>query len=111
MLIVAYLKKQKMKMEQGEGGHKLQKLCLCLRELSSHRRSDETREQRGVIKLEKWGIVDYGWSLSNFRECVGTGAAGTQTRRSLGHPLLHPLNLRLLVLCAPTDFEAQSSLL
>jgi hypothetical protein len=35
------------------------------------------------------------------RECVGTGAAGAQTRRSLGHHLLHPLILRLLVLCAP----------
>jgi hypothetical protein len=37
------------------------------------------------------------------------GAAGARTRRSLGHHLLHPLILRLLVLCA--DFEAQSSLL
>ena len=36
-----------------------------------------------------------------FRECVSTGAAGTQTRRSLGYHLLHPLILRLLVLCAP----------
>ena len=35
------------------------------------------------------------------------GAAGAQTRRSLGHRLLHPI-LRLLLLCAPTDFEAQS---
>ena len=32
-----------------------------------------------------------------------------QTRRSLGHHLLHPLILRLLVLCAPADFETQSS--
>ena len=32
---------------------------------------------------------------------VSTGAAGAQTRRSLGHHLLHPLILRLLVLCAP----------
>ena len=32
---------------------------------------------------------------------------GAQIRRSLGHHLL----LRLLVLCAPADFEAQSSLL
>ena len=44
------------------------------------------------------------------RECVSTGAAGAQTLRSLGHHLLHPLILRLLVLCAPADFEAQSSL-
>ena len=41
------------------------------------------------------------------RECVSTDAAGAQTRRSLGHHLLHPLILRLLVLCAPADFEAQ----
>ena len=40
-----------------------------------------------------------------FRECVSTGAAGARTRRSLGHHLLHPLIFRLLVLCAPTDFE------
>ena len=45
------------------------------------------------------------------RECVRAGAAGARTRRSLGHHLLHPLILRLLVLCAPADFEAQSSLL
>ena len=45
------------------------------------------------------------------RECVSMGAAGARTRRSLGHHLLHPLILRLLVLCAPGDYEAQSSLL
>ena len=33
-----------------------------------------------------------------FRECVRAGAG---TRRSLGHHLLHPLILRLIVLCAP----------
>ena len=33
--------------------------------------------------------------------CVRAGAAGSRTRRSLGHYLLHPLILRLLVLCAP----------
>ena len=43
------------------------------------------------------------------RECIRTGAAGARTRRSLGHHLLHPLILRLLVLCAPADFETQSS--
>ena len=42
------------------------------------------------------------------RECV---RAGAQTRRSLGHHVLHLLILRLLVLCAPADLEAQSSLL
>jgi hypothetical protein len=36
------------------------------------------------------------------RECVSMGAAGARTRRSLGHHLLHPLILRLLVLYAPT---------
>ena len=45
------------------------------------------------------------------RECVSTGAEGTRTCRSLGHHLLHSLILRLLVLCAPADFESQSSLL
>ena len=34
----------------------------------------------------------------HIRECV---RAGAQTRRSLGDHLLHPLILRLLVLCAP----------
>ena len=47
--------------------------------------------------------------LSIHRECVSRGAAGARTRRSLGHHLLHPLILRLLVLCAPADFETQSS--
>ena len=36
---------------------------------------------------------------------------GARTHRSLGYHLLHPLILRLLVLCAPADSEAQSSLL
>ena len=39
------------------------------------------------------------------RECVRAGAAGARTRRSLGHQLLHPLILRLLVLCAPAVFR------
>ena len=43
--------------------------------------------------------------IVGFRECVRTGAAGARTRRSLGHQLLHLLILRLLVLCAPADFE------
>ena len=43
------------------------------------------------------------------RECVNTGAAGARTRRFLGHYLLHPQILKLLVLCAPADFETQSS--
>ena len=43
---------------------------------------------------------------NTFRECVSTGAAGARTRRFSEHHLLHPLILRLLVLCAPADFEA-----
>ena len=50
------------------------------------------------------------WQLPP-RECVSTGAAGALTYSSLGHHFLHPLILRRLVLCAPADFEAQSSLL
>ena len=45
------------------------------------------------------------------REWVSTGAAGAQTQRSLGHHLLHPQILRLLVLLKPADLEDQSSLL
>ena len=45
------------------------------------------------------------------RECVRVGAVGAGTRRSLEYHLLHPLILRLLVLCAPADFEAHGSLL
>ena len=64
------------------------------------------------------GVLSYFGTLAQLkckyvstRECVSTGAAGAQTRISLGRHLLHPLILRLLVLCAPADFEAQSSLL
>ena len=35
---------------------------------------------------------------------------GAQTRRSLGHHVLHPRILRLLVLLPPVDFEAQCSI-
>ena len=35
------------------------------------------------------------------RQCVSAGAAGARTRKSLGHHLLYPLILRLLVLSAP----------
>ena len=44
--------------------------------------------------------------MLGYRECVSTGAAGARTRRFSEHHLLHPLILRLLVLCAPADFEA-----
>ena len=43
----------------------------------------------------------YSWHLALIRECVRAGAAGSRTRRSLGHHLLHPLILRLVVLYAP----------
>ena len=56
-------------------------------------------------------MLEFNYSYLNIRECVGRGAAGAQTCRSLGHHLLHPLIFRLLVLCAPADFGAQSSLL
>ena len=39
------------------------------------------------------------------------GAPSAQTRRTLGHHLLHALILSLLVLCSPADFEAQSSII
>jgi hypothetical protein len=35
------------------------------------------------------------------RECASTGAVSAQTSRSLGHHLLHPQILRLLVLSIP----------
>ena len=49
--------------------------------------------------------------INRGRECVRMGAAGAQTLRSLGHHFMHLLILRVLVLCATTDFETQSSLL
>ena len=66
------------------------------------------------IKPEKNTIIKIKLLNKNhetIRECVRAGAAGAQTRRSLGYHLLHPLILKLLVLCAPADFETQSSLL
>ena len=45
------------------------------------------------------GVLSTG--LVQLRECVSMGAMGAQTRRSLGHHLLHPLILRPLVICAP----------
>ena len=56
-------------------------------------------------------FLDWSKIVLHLRECVSTGAAGARTRRSFGHHLLHPLFLRLLVLCAPADFKVQSSLL
>ena len=45
---------------------------------------------------------------TSIRECVRVGAVGAQTRRSLGHHLLHPLILRLLVLCAPAVLRTRA---
>ena len=39
------------------------------------------------------------------------GCSGCTNPQIFGNHLLHPLILRLSVLCAPADFEAQSSLL
>ena len=36
-----------------------------------------------------------------YRECISMGGGGAQTCRSLGHHLLHPLILRVLLLCTP----------
>ena len=44
-------------------------------------------------------LLYVGWSA--IRECVRAGAAGARTRRALGHHLLLPLILGLIVLCAP----------
>ena len=42
---------------------------------------------------------------------MNPNSTGAQIRRSLGHHLLHQQILKILVLYAPEDFEAQSSLL
>ena len=52
-------------------------------------------------------MVTSGFSIMS-RECVSAGAAGARTRRSLGYHLLHPLILRLLVLCAPADLRLRA---
>ena len=52
-------------------------------------------------KFQKITLKDYPNLVSHCRECISMVAAGAQTRRSLGHHLLHPLILRLLVLYAP----------
>ena len=61
---------------------------------------------------EHRSITQRGNSKENRgRECISIGAAGPRICRSLRHRILHPLILRVLVLCAPTDFETQRSLL
>ena len=54
-----------------------------------------------IIKIKYLKASGIGNPASS-RECISRGAAGARTRRSLGHHLLHPLILRLLVLSAPT---------
>ena len=51
---------------------------------------------------------DFSCSNETVRECVRVGAAGGRTRRSLGHHLMHPLILRLLVLCAPAVLKPRA---
>ena len=59
------------------------------------------RRQLIQFVLKSWGLI---------RECVSTGAAGAQSRRSLEHHLLHPLLLRLLILCAPAVLRPRAHL-
>ena len=59
-----------------------------------------------ILSLQEVILANGNQEYEVFRECVSTGAAGAHNLRSLGHHLLHPLILRLLVLCAPADFEA-----
>ena len=54
------------------------------------------------------GVSHEGKITIGSRECVSTGATDARTRRSLGHHLLHPLILRLLVLCAPTVLRSRA---
>ena len=56
---------------------------------------------KGVESLNLTKLLSCQINVKKGRECVSTGAAGAQTRRSLGHHLLQLLIPRLLVLCAP----------
>ena len=49
--------------------------------------------------------------MACIRECVRAGAAGSRTRRSLGHHLLHPLILRPRALFYSTDCTRRSKFL
>ena len=69
-----------------------------------------TLDNKGRKMSKSLGKVNFH-SIHTFfhgREYVSTGA---QTRRSLGHHLLHLQILRFLVLLKPTEILAQSSLL
>ena len=53
-----------------------------------------------LLDVKDLKVPMQAWEVRNdvkSRECV---SAGARTRRSLGNHLLHPLILRLLVLCA-----------
>ena len=66
------------------------------------------RKQHDTISCDKKSYIfkELNWFPAiSIRECVSTGA---QTCRSLGHHLLHPLILRLLVLCAPAVFRPRA---
>ena len=57
-----------------------------------------------LLDVKDLKVPMQAWEVRNdvkSRECVSAGAAGARTRRSLGYHLLHPLILRLIVLCAP----------
>ena len=71
-----------------------------------------------LYKQVKWAQNTYGTSwhikckikVSNM-ECVSTGAADAQTRRSLGHHPLHPQILKLRALFYRTDCTRRSKFL
>ena len=72
---------------------------LRIRGVPVHQKLGMILENKVVQKL-KFEICFYK-KRSPYRKCISTIAASARTRRSLGHHLLHPLILRLLVLCAP----------
>ena len=83
--------------------------------LSIDGKKDETQSDCNLHINDDLGQIDNRYVVIlgigiNIYECVSTGAAGAQTCRSLGNHLLHPQILRLWLLLAPTDFEAQSPL-
>ena len=55
-------------------------------------------------------VSKYSFDKITTRDWVSRVAAGAQTHRSLGHHLLHPQILRLLVLLKPARFEAKTEL-
>ena len=55
-------------------------------------------------------LINYLWNTPG-RVCVSTGAVGAQTRRSLGHPPLHPQILRPRAFFYRTDYICKSKFL